>query len=531
MTFKGTVSSDFMKLVKDIQINKSTLIDYAGSDFDSIRLNLVRYIKSVYPTDYNNFVESDLGVMLIDLVAYVGAMTSMKADFLANENFLRTARDRNSIKKLLELIGVRLKGPISSIANAVVTLDTQISQNDEIEIPLESRVVTISSPEDGQDVSYTLYKTQNGSIQTSNSNGSISLTYDESSNGLVFTNLILIEGAVVNQTGTFGPDNGVKFVNLLYSPVVEGSVEVAVEGNENTRGNYSQVDNLYYVSGGDEKVFQLISDDNYAATVVFGDNILAKSPSPNDTFNIIYRIGGGTRGNLAKSFINFPAVFIYKPNNAPQTTVNVVIENSSRATGGADAETVEHAKRYAPLAFRRQDRLVTNIDYQSFTNSFVSQYGSVGKATVATRRAFSSANVIDVYLLEKANNLQLKKASPTFKKQLLDAMEPKKMLTDDVVIVDGLVRTLDLSVSIRVSKELKEDEEVIKQTVSNIILDYFNVDNREFGQEFVPQDLAREIFTLPSVIFATVDNYDQVVRVDFNEFIQLNNYTINLVRV
>ena len=90
MTFKGTVESDFMKVVKNFQINKSTLIDYAGADFDSIRLNLVKYIQAVYPVDYNNFVESDLGVMLIDLMAYVGTVTSMKADFLANENFLRT---------------------------------------------------------------------------------------------------------------------------------------------------------------------------------------------------------------------------------------------------------------------------------------------------------------------------------------------------------------------------------------------------------------------------------------------------------
>ncbi len=92
MTFKGTVDSDFMKIVKETEINKSTLIDYAGSDFDAIRLNLIRYIRAVYPLDYNNFIESDLGVMLIDLVAYVGSVTSMKADFLANENFFKDCK-------------------------------------------------------------------------------------------------------------------------------------------------------------------------------------------------------------------------------------------------------------------------------------------------------------------------------------------------------------------------------------------------------------------------------------------------------
>jgi len=530
MTFKGTVESDFMKVVKEVEINKSSLIDYAGSDFDSIRANLVRYIQSVYPLDYDNFVESDLGVMLIDLVAYVGAVTSMKADFLANENYLRTARSRNSVKKLLELIGIKMKGPISAVANATLTLQQAITEGTEVEIAPAQRIVTITSPEDNQQVTYTLYKTQNGVIENSNSDGSLTLSFDESSNGAFFSNLVLVEGALVKKTGTFGAGNGVKFVSLDVAPVVEGSVEVDIQGNPDTAGRYTEVENLYFVSGGDEKVFQVVSDDSFKATLVFGDNILAKAPSPQDTFRVLYRVGGGTRGNLAKSFINAP-ITVSRTVGGNIQTINAVLENSSQATGGSNSETIEHAKRYGPLAFRRQDRLVTLLDYQSFANSFITNYGSVGKATCAVRRAFSSANIIDIYILEKANDLQLKKGSPSFKKQLISAIEPKKMLTDDVVIVDGLIRTLDLVVTIRVSKELKEDEEVIKQQVASVITSYFNVDNRDFGQQFVPQDLSREIFGLPSVIFATIDNYDDTVKVDFNEFIQLNNYTINVVRV
>ena len=534
MTFKGTVESDFMKVVKNFQINKSTLIDYAGADFDSIRLNLVKYIQAVYPVDYNNFVESDLGVMLIDLMAYVGTVTSMKADFLANENFLRTARNRNSVKKLLELIGVRLKGPTSAVSNATFTPNFPLIPGQTLEIPRENRVVTVSSPLDGEQVSYTLYKAQNGIIDFSNSDGSISLTFDESNEGLSFNNLVLIEGALIRKEGNFGAGNGVKFVSLEISPVVEGSVEVYLtDGNAETTGRYTEVENLYYVSGGDSKVFQVVSDDDYKATLVFGDNILAKAPTPGDRFSIIYRAGGGTRGNLPKSFINVPTQGTAFGLGIPATGAlrPGVIENSTQATGGGDAETIAHAKRYAPLAFRSQDRLVTILDYQAFSNSFISSYGSVGKAIAATRRAFSSANIIDVYILEKANDLQLKKASPSFKKQLIDAMEPKKMLTDDIVVVDGLIRTLDIITTIRIPKELKESEEVIKQSVASIINSYFNVDNRDFGEEFVPQDLAREIFAIPSVIFATIDNYEGAVKVDFNEFIQLNNFTINVVRV
>ena len=105
------------------------------------------------------------------------------------------------------------------------------------------------------------------------------------------------------------------------------------------------------------------------------------------------------------------------------------------------------------------------------------------------------------------------------------------MLTDDVVVVDGLIRTLDLVVTIRIDKDLKPIEGQIQQQVSNVILEYFGVDNADFGQPFIATDLNRKIFSLPDVRYSTVDNLPEVTRVDFNEIIQLNNFTINTVTV
>ena len=98
MTFNNTAQSDFMKLFIFPDDKKETLINFASSDFISLRDSLVDYIKAVYPLEYDYFVESDLGMMLIELVAYMGAVMSLKADLLANENYLLTARDRNSIR-------------------------------------------------------------------------------------------------------------------------------------------------------------------------------------------------------------------------------------------------------------------------------------------------------------------------------------------------------------------------------------------------------------------------------------------------
>lgn len=538
MTFDGTVGSDFLKAVRYPEERKQDLIDFAGTDFNSLRLNLIDYIKAVYPLDYNNFVESDLGMLLVDLVAYVGATTSMKADYLANENYLRTARNRNNIKKLLELIGIRLKGPISAAANATITFNTSpyTAVDQQLLIDFSDRIVQISSPEDGAPLTFTLYKVVNGVVDLPNSEASITLTesegvgFDYGSPGTVVLhdNLVLLEGALVKKTGQFGSFTGIKTVSLDSSPVIEGSVEVFIEGGTSTSGVYTQVDNIYFASGATAKIFQVVSDDDFKSSVVFGDGLIGVSPAPGDSYSITYRVGGGSRGNINREVINAP---IAVTNIDTSIQHSPTLENSSKGTGGSDAETVEHAKRYGPLSFRRQDRVVTLHDFDSFVNSFISSYGSIGKSTAATRRAYSSANIIDVYVLEKASDLQLRKATPTFKKELLEAIEPKKMLTDEIVIVDGLIRTLDLVVTARIDRELRESSETIKLKIRDVILNYFKVDNRSFGQALEPSEIARKVFEIPEVIFATVDNYPEVVRIDFNEIIQLNNLTINLVRV
>jgi uncharacterized phage protein gp47/JayE len=102
------------------------------------------------------------------------------------------------------------------------------------------------------------------------------------------------------------------------------------------------------------------------------------------------------------------------------------------------------------------------------------------------------------------------------------------MATDDVVIADGLIRTLDLVVTIKIDKDLKNKENEITSKVRDTILDYMNADNRNFGEALSIAELNRQIFEIDEVRFSTIDNLDQDVPLDFNEIIQLNNLTINI---
>lgn len=517
-----TAASDFLKYVEYREDEKSSLIDYAATDFLSLKASLINYLKAVYPLDYNNFSESDLGVMFIELVSYMGAVMSMKTDMIAHEMFLKTSKNPNNVRKLLDLIGVKLRGPSSSAAMTTLTADTALTgAGESLTVQASDRVVTAVSPLDGQSVSYTLYPTNNGSIENPLKDASIKFYYEDSNGGQTWENAVFVEGAFAVDRGTFSEVDVLKSISLSKSPVVDGSVQVFIDsGSGDTSGVYREVDSLFSASGSDDKIFRVAYGNNYDGVIEFGDGVAGALPPAGAEYTVTYRVGGGERGNNNSNVIT--------------ATINTVEGNSLAATntqpftGGADAESVDHAKKYGKLVYRQQDRLVSLDDFIAFANTYKGPLGTSAKATAVTRKAFGSANIIDVYLLEKASNLQLQKASIAFKQAMLSAMEEKKMLTDEIVLVDGLVRTLDIDLRISLDRRFQNQEESLKNKISNIVTTYFNVDNRDFGESFFPADIAREVFTnVPEIRIAEVTNYKDSLNLEINEILQLNNFSLN----
>jgi len=529
VAFSGTVQSDFLKFLPAELEDKSKLIDFAAADFESYKQSLIDYVKATFPLDYNNFESSDFGTLLIELMSAFGHIQSNKADYLANENFLGTARSRDSVKRILELIGVRMKGPISSAADARIQVDSAANISSVV-VPEAERTLTINSTEDGGALSFTMYKLNNdGTVDLDRAD--TNLIIPATSNGVTVTadSIVLQEGALIVETGIFSSPDSIKEVQLGQAPYVEKSAQVFITGAAATQGIYKEEDNIYFASGGTDKIFQVTTDENFRASILFGDNSIGQAPSVGDRYTITYRVGGGTRGNIAESFINVPVTVTLNERASLRTFIGEqgTLENTSIATGGRNAESVESAKRYAPLYYRSQDRLVTLEDYKGHANNFASNYGSTGKASAIVRRAFSSANMIDLFVLEKASDTQLRRATQEYKKQLLESVQSKKMLTDEVVVVDGLIRTLDIFLVITLDSNFKLGQNQIIQSARDLTQQYFNVDNTDFGESFIPQDLIRFLLDNETNIrFARVDNVESPISVGFNEIIQLNNLNI-----
>src|SRR5712691_8224242 len=90
-------------------------IDYTDKDYDSLRQAMLNLAAYRLP-EWTDRSPADLGVLLVDLFAYLGDILSYYQDRLASESYLDTAVERRSIMYLLRLIGYELAGPVAASA-------------------------------------------------------------------------------------------------------------------------------------------------------------------------------------------------------------------------------------------------------------------------------------------------------------------------------------------------------------------------------------------------------------------------------
>ena len=93
------VQQDWTKVYQSFQN-----ADFRSYDFETLRKSMIDYLRTYYPEDFNDFVESSEYVALIDLIAFMGQSLAFRTDLNARENFIDTAERRESVLKLASLV-------------------------------------------------------------------------------------------------------------------------------------------------------------------------------------------------------------------------------------------------------------------------------------------------------------------------------------------------------------------------------------------------------------------------------------------
>jgi hypothetical protein len=148
---------------------------------------------------------------------------------------------------------------------------------------------------------------------------------------------------------------------------VESSLVVRVNDIE-----WHETDTLAGLTPQDRKFITRTGDDG-KTSVVFGNGTAgARLPGGQENVRAVYRSGIGKPGNVKADQISLLAT-------RPLGAKSVI--NPLRASGGANAETRDQARKNAPLAVMALDRLVSVQDHADFARTF----GGVGKAVAAER--------------------------------------------------------------------------------------------------------------------------------------------------
>jgi hypothetical protein len=91
-------------------------LNYTNQDFYSMKSRLVGFIKEKFGNDFNDFVESNLAIMLIENFSFLADTLSFKIDQIANELFIDTVTELDNAFRLAKLTGLRPQPPIGSKA-------------------------------------------------------------------------------------------------------------------------------------------------------------------------------------------------------------------------------------------------------------------------------------------------------------------------------------------------------------------------------------------------------------------------------
>jgi hypothetical protein len=231
-------------------------------------------------------------------------------------------------------------------------------------------------------------------------------------------------------------------------------------------------------------------DDDDTTAVIFGNGIEgARLPTGTENVRAVYRTGIGRGGNVRAGQITLLST-------RPLGSKEVI--NPLPASGGADRETRDQARRNAPLAVMALDRLVSVQDYQDFARVFA----GIGKARAAE---LSDGRRQLVHLtIAGADDISIEPHSDLFR-NLTEALrrygDPSQPCRID------LRELLLLVLSARVRIDEAHVWEVVEGRIRAALLDAFSFDRRELGDDALLSVAVSVMQAVPGVEWVDVDSF------------------------
>ena len=309
-------------------------------DFLQIKNNLKAYLQGQTRFADYNFEGSNINVLL-DVLAYNTFQNSFFTNMAINEMFLDSSQLMSSVVSHAKALNYTPHSRISARAKVNVSLSVPTSGAPNfIVIPAKTEFVAKCGNQ-----TFKFFNDQSYTIQRVNG------VYNA-------TGLEIFEGRYVQEY--FQVTNNTKYVLSNLNPDISSLKVYVKDSIESTiETEYVYLTNIFGTSA-TSNVFYVQAKNDSQYELVFGLNNFGVEPSNGNIVRAEYRVTNGEEANGIMSF------------TLAQNTIQgyaATITLNTQSDSGAERETIESIKYFAPRSLQVQDRAITENDYEIILKS------------------------------------------------------------------------------------------------------------------------------------------------------------------
>ena len=436
---------------------------FTNLDYDQIRQSIKDYLRANSNFSGFDFDGSNFSI-LIDTLAYNAYINSVNANMIVNESFLDSATLRRNVVSLAGNIGYLPRS--RKAARARVKFSVQTSSTTPT-LTLKAGLVAVGSEAKS---SYVFSIPED--ITTTVVNGVAQFGTDAEP-------IEIFQGTFARTS--FNVDNSLDQRFIIANPDLDYSTLVVRIKDPNDVGLgkvWERVENIIRIDANSEVYFLAeVNQENYE--LLFGDDIFGKALQNSQVIESTYIITKGKEGDGAANF-TFSGSLV-NDNGAIIAPSNIITINTlESARNGADIETVDSIKYYAPRVYGAQYRAVTGRDYEGIIKSIYPNTESVSVVGGEELVPPQFGNVL--ISIKPVNGIDV---SDFDKKQILDGLKQYTIAGINQKIVDLKILFVELDSSVYYDITKVGNSNTLKTNVMRSLNSYStSVDINKFGGRF-----------------------------------------------
>jgi hypothetical protein len=340
-----------------------TKINFQDIDYQGIKDGLITFLKTTQAFKDANFEGSFLS-HLVNMFSYTGAIFGNYINAMASEQYIKTTQLYETGNMLGNLVGYKAHGFKGSRASVTVTPNFAAMN---ISDDLSSYYGwSAAFPRNTQ---FTTKKTnnKNKSLIFTNTTDSILTIKDPSLDSTGNANSIaleLVQG--IPMTVDFISDGTPLQSFEIPNPLIDfKEINVYVLDDSNSEEKWESVLTWFY-GDSDSKIYVPFINPKGLLEILFGEGSFGKIPEAGKTIRIEYIITTGASGNIDSNMINSLIDNIYFVSDDYTNNIlgQFTVSQPEASSSGLNVETLDRIKKFAPLYFGIQNRLVNHFDYK-----------------------------------------------------------------------------------------------------------------------------------------------------------------------